>query len=170
MKGFTLIELLIVIVLIGVMSTMAMLSMGSGDQRNWQRQEAERLLQLIELAAQESIIQGTPVAVELFGGGYRFMFEENDKWHLEVPDAIFRARALHPQLFLELELDEKAVFLNRKESVLPNPEPQIVFTPDGDINSFEIKIGLIGSDETFTVMNTPESGLLMTVKADTSKP
>ena len=167
-KGFTLIELLITIVLIGIMSTVAMLAMGSGNQRDWQRQEAERLLQLFKLASQEAIIQGTPVAIELFSQGYRFMIEENGKWQPEIKDAIFRPATIHPQLTLHLELGKKPVFLGSRGN--PVPKPQIVFTPDGDINLFQIKIALTDSEDSFIVANTLKDGLLMTTKTDNSQP
>lgn len=167
-KGFTLIELLITIVLIGIMSTVAMLAMGSGNQRDWQRQEAERLLQVFKLASQEAIIQGTPVAIEFFSHSYRFMIAENGKWQPEIQDAIFRPITLHPQLTLHLELEKKPVFLGSPGN--PTPKPHIVFTPDGDINLFQISIALADSEDSFIVANTLKDGLLMTTKTGNAQP
>jgi general secretion pathway protein H len=161
-KGFTLIELLITIVLIGIISTVAVLSLGSGTQRDWQRQEAERLLQLCKLASQEAIIQGTPIALELFSQSYRFMHTEHGKWQPERQDAIFRPTALHAQLSMILELQKKPVFLSINENT--SPKPHIVFTPDGDINLFQIKMALIDGDSVFIIANTLKDGLLMTTK------
>lgn len=163
LKGFTLIELLIVIVLIGIVSSMTMLSMNSGSQRDQQKQEAERLLQLFQLASQEAIIRGEPVAVEYDRHGYRFMMMDNGRWRTEIQDALFKPRTLHPQLFIDLQLDKQAIVLGDQANALPNPH--IVFTPDGDISLFLIKIGLNGSDETFIVSNSLNNGLTVAAQS-----
>lgn len=164
-KGFTLIELLIVIVLIGIIGSMTMLSIGSGNQRDRQKQEAERLLQLLQLASQEAIIQGMPVALEYYRHGYRFLMMNNGQWHTETQDALFMPRALHPQLFIELKIEKQAIPLY--DQAKPVPDPQIVFTPDGDISLFQVTIGLTGSDELLTVTNTPGNGLVMAAQTAT---
>ncbi len=158
-KGFTLIELLIVIVLIGIISSMTMLSIGSGNQRDQQRQEAERLLQLLQLASEEAVIRGMPVALEYYRCGYRFLTLDNGRWRTEIQDALFKPRSLHPQLFLDLQLEQQTILLRDQANAVP--EPQIVFSPDGDISLFQVKIGLNGSDEIFTLSNTLGDGLVM---------
>ncbi len=165
LKGFTLIELLIVIVLIGIVSSMTMLAIGSGNQRDQQKQEAERLLQLFQLASQEAIIRGMPVALEYYRHGYRFMTMDNGQWHTEIKDDLFKPRTLHPQLTINLQVEKNTILLRDQASAIP--DPQIVFTPDGDISLFQIKIGLNGSDEIFTVTNTLGNGLVMAAQTAT---
>ncbi|TAN64922.1 MAG: type II secretion system protein GspH [Methylobacter sp.] len=165
-KGFTLIELLIVIVLIGIISSMAMLSMNSGNQRDQQKQEAERLLQLFQLASQEAIIRGMPVALEYYRHGYRFMTMNNGQWHTEIKDDLFKPRTLHPQLSIDLQVEKQAILLRDQADHVP--DPQIVFTPDGDISLFQITIALNGSDETFTLTNTLNNGLVIAAQTATS--
>jgi general secretion pathway protein H len=161
MKGFTLIELLIVIVLIGVISTMALLSMGFGDQQNWQRWEAERLLHLFELASQESVVKNAPVAVELFSSGYRFMSTDHDQWQIDEKDDLFKPRELQAQITLGLLLDKKSIHLKKNNKSLEAPEPQIIFTPDGGLGLFQVRVLLAESDAIYTIENTAENGLLM---------
>ncbi|MFI3119766.1 MAG: type II secretion system minor pseudopilin GspH [Methylococcaceae bacterium] len=164
LKGFTLIELLIVIVLIGIVSSMTMLSMNNtGNLRDQQKQEAERLLHLFQLASQEAIIRGEPVAVEYDRHGYRFMMMDNGRWRTEIQDALFKPRTLHPQLFIDLQLDKQAILLHDQANAVPNPH--IVFTPDGDISLFRINIGLNGSDETFIVSNSLNNGLTVAAQS-----
>lgn len=159
LKGFTLIELLIVIVLIGIISSMTMLAIGSGNQRDQQKQEAERLLQLFQLASQEAIIRGMPVALEYYRHGYRFMTMDDGQWHTEIKDDLFKPRTLHSQLLIDLQVEKRAISLRDQAGF--SPDPQIVFTPDGDISLCQIKIGLNGSDQIFILSNTLGDGLVM---------
>ena len=166
-KGFTLIELLVVIVLIGIMGSITMLSIGSGNQRDQQRQEAERLLQLLQLASQEAIIRGMPVALECYRHGYRFITMDDGRWQAEIDDAVFKPRTLHPQIAIDLTIENRAVLLRDREH--SPPDPQIVFTPDGDMNEFQVNIGLQDSDERFSVGNTLKDGLALSMQTAASR-
>ena len=46
MKGFTLLEVMIVVVVIGIISSMTLLKMGDGGQSQWQQQEALSLIHI----------------------------------------------------------------------------------------------------------------------------
>ena len=52
-KGFTLIELLVVIVLLGIVTSFAVLSMGTGSSERKMEEEAKRLHALIKLVREE---------------------------------------------------------------------------------------------------------------------
>lgn len=161
MKGFTLIELLIVMVLIGLITGMAMLSMGTADPHEQQKLEAERLVKLLELASQESIARGDIIGLEIFSKGYRFAAVENQKWRQESTDMVFRPRTLMPQMLLALDMEQQAVTLMPEAIQASDPHPQIVFTPDGDMDLFNIKMTLKNSYSIFVVKNTPKDGLVI---------
>jgi general secretion pathway protein H len=161
-RGFTLMELLVVLVLIGIIGGMATLSINTSGPRDWQKQEAERLLQLFTLASQEAMVRGAPMGLECYLHGYRFLSISKNKWQPEVSDDLFRARELRPQVFMTLIIDKQAVVLTDKTNTMPNPKPQLVFTPDGELPDFQLAIGLQDSKETFTVANTAAQGLAMT--------
>jgi general secretion pathway protein H len=162
-KGFTLIEILIVIVLIGIMSGMTMLTIGSGGQRDQQQQEAEQLKQLLQMASDEAGVQGEPLALEYNAHGYRFLALAKGRWQADIKDALFRPRTLHPQLALELKVDNKPVTLQDtdKYALAVRPRPHIVFMPDGDMTLFQLKLMLPDSDEVVTVANTLKDGLIV---------
>ncbi|MDD2722731.1 MAG: type II secretion system minor pseudopilin GspH [Methylovulum sp.] len=161
-KGFTLLELLIVIVIIGIMGSLVTLSMRSGTQRDQQRQEAERIVALFNLATQEAMVRGMPMALECNRHGYRFLNLADGEWRTETEDAIFRERTLPAQLALSLMLDKQPLALIETTAGTSKPDPQIVFTPDGDMGLFQITLNLQDSEETFTVSNTAKDGLIMT--------
>ncbi|TCV87637.1 type II transport protein GspH [Methylomonas methanica] len=155
-------------VLIGLMSSMAMLAMGNADHSKQQQLEVERLAKLLELAEQEAMIRGESIGLELVGQGYRFLVPAQGKWQPENNDALFRQRDLPAGMALALTLDEKPVYLNNRFGGKVHPEPQIVFTPDGAVDVFQIALDLAKSDLRFWLSNTADEGLA--VSSVTIKP
>ena len=160
-KGFTLIELLIVIVLIGVVTGMAMLAVGTANPRDLQKVEAERLLKLLELASEEAVARGEVIGLELFSQGYRFAVVQQNKWQADTQDMVFRTRELKPQLLLKLTMGEDDVVLSRNPNLATTPRPQIVLTPDGDIELFKIRLSLKDGGGSFVVNNSQDNGLVI---------
>ena len=160
-KGFTLIELLIVLVLIGLITGMAMLSMGTADPRDQQKLEADRLVKLIALATQEAITRGEVMGLELFDHSYRFAVIKKQKWQPETIDLVFKERELLPQMTLTFAMHQQNVFLNKKALVGSEPKPQIILTPDGEMDLFQISLNMQNSNSTFLLSNTQQNGLII---------
>jgi len=146
-------------VLIGLMAGMAVLAMGNADRSKQQQLEAERLAMLLELAEQEAMVRGEVVALELFSEGYRFLSLQKDEWLPETVDQLFKPRTLNARMQLSLKLDEKPVYLNKRPGFTVHPEPQIILTPDGASEVFQIGIAQHDSDSLYFVANTAEEGL-----------
>ena len=161
-KGFTLIELLIVLVLIGLITGMAMLSMGTADPRDQQKLEADRLVKLLELATQEAITRGDVMGLELFTHGYRFTVIKKQKWQPEMTDMVFKARELMPQMSLAFTVHQQDVKLTNQAIESVEPKPQIILTPDGELELFQIRITMQNSNSTFILSNTQQEGLIIT--------
>lgn len=91
-RGFTLIELLVVLVLMGVLAGLVTMSATPGAQRTL-RFEADRLAQLLMLAAEESQVRGAPIRFETDPQGYRFMLFRDRQWRALQDDTELRARS-----------------------------------------------------------------------------
>lgn len=160
-KGFTLIELLIVIVLIGVVTGMAMLAVGTANPRDQQKVEAERLVKLLELASEEAVARGEVMGLELFSQGYRFAVVQRNKWQADTKDMVFRTRELKPQVLLKLSMGKDDIVLSRSPNQALTPRPQIILTPDGDMELFKIRLTLKDGGDCFVVNNTQDDGLVI---------
>ena len=72
-SGFTLIEILVVIVIIGIVMSIAMLSITLVGGDNQLRDEARRIISLVEVAQDEALLQGREFGLEFMQGSYRFV-------------------------------------------------------------------------------------------------
>jgi general secretion pathway protein H len=89
--GFTLIEMLVVIVLAGILISVVTISVAP-DPRQKLAREAERVGQLMALAADEARIRQLPIVWEADLRGYRFVAEVGGERRLLGEDDLLRER------------------------------------------------------------------------------
>lgn len=138
--GFTLLELLIVIVLIGVMATFAVLSLGSRALDDRLDTEARRLNELIALASEEAVLQGTELGFIHTADGYAFLALKDGKW-LPLEDAgSLRPRAIHEPLYLELRVEDRPVPPARLDDEKVELKPQVLLLSSGEATAFRLNL------------------------------
>jgi len=106
-RGFTLIELLVVLLVMGLCAGLVA-AISQPDDRARLRVEAERLAQLLDLAALESRFSGKPIAWTAEATQYRFWRWRDDAGWSEARDDSLRARSLPPGMAistLRIEFD-----------------------------------------------------------------
>jgi len=131
-RGFTLIELLVVLLIMGLLAGLAG-AIVRPDDRGLLRLEAERLAQLLDLAAAESRLTGDAIAWTTDGSGYRFWRMTEDAGWSEVRDQdLLRARML-PQ--------GMAISRLRVDNV-PAGERRLVFAPYAPPLPFTVELSL----------------------------
>lgn len=94
-RGFTLIEIMVVMVIVGVMVGMiSLVASGNRDKRELEN-EARRLIAVLQMAADEAVMQNVEIGLELTEDGYSFRgFDEKNRQWIEMPQ-----RFLMPSLF-----------------------------------------------------------------------
>ena len=90
-RGFTLIEMLVVIVLAGILISVVSISV-TPDPRQKLMREAQRIGQLMTLAADEARIRQLPIVWEADLRGYRFVSEVGGERQLLTGDDLLRER------------------------------------------------------------------------------
>lgn len=174
--AFTLIEILVVVVIVGIISAVAMLSLGIlGDDRDLQR-EARRLSSLIQLAGDEAMMQGRDFGLELVRSGYRFVEHDplTEQWVELVGDEILRPRQLENEAEFDLYLEDRRIQLDneaadiefdeddederRDENLIDDYTPHILIMSSGDISPFELTIfrDIDRTEITITMLPTGE--------------
>lgn len=89
--GFTLIEMLVVIVLAGILISVVSISV-TPDPRQKLMREAQRISQLMTLAADEARIRQLPIFWEADLRGYRFVAEVGGERQMLTGDDLLRER------------------------------------------------------------------------------
>ena len=136
-KGFTLIELLVVIVLLGIVTSFAVLSMGSGSAERKMEEEAKRLHALIKLVREESIIQAKEIAMEINKNEYTFLEYKDKKW-IPLANKIFHARSIKNELEFRVDAETQSkIFESDKQKLL-----RLYFLSSGEQTPFEMKINV----------------------------
>lgn len=140
--GFSLLELLVVATIIAVFAGAAVLSLGSlGSDRELQR-EAARLQGLIDLLAEEAVLESRDYGLLFSETGYRFyVFDyQTLTWLEPVGDRLLAERMLEEPLQLSLELDDREVRLAQDFDAMDvneQPEPQVIVFGSGEVTPFQ---------------------------------
>ena len=148
--GFTLIEILVVIVIVGIVMSIAILSVTLAGGDSQLREEAQRMVSLVEVAQDESLLQGREFGLEFMQGAYRFVeFDPlTRQWGEIVGDDTLRLRELPEELELELFIEDRRVVLRTdparmraEENARPGVEqyaPHVLIYSSGDMSPFEL--------------------------------
>jgi general secretion pathway protein H len=143
-SGFTLIEMLVVLLIMGIFVGLVA-TITQPDERALLRVEAERLAQLLDLAANKSRLTGRPTAWTADAHSYRFwQFSEDTYWTEIRDDDTLRARAL-PQ--------GMAIFGLQVENMRSAQPMRLEFTPYGQPLSFSVQLS--SGDARETVAGSP---------------
>lgn len=130
---------MVTIVVIGLASgAMLQISVGSPDKRL--KKEAQRLHQLLRLAADEALLNLDIVGVHALTDGYAFYRRKIDdegavSWEPFDAGGRMRQRELPQDIALELELEAQAVVLNSaaEQQAEEDPlTPHVWILPDGE--------------------------------------
>jgi general secretion pathway protein H len=131
--GFTLIEVLVVLLIMGLMVGMVS-AIVRPDDRELACVEADRLAQLLDLAATEARLTGLSVAWTPDAQGYRFWRMTEDAQWAELRDS----DALRPRILPE----GMRVAAMQVENVPVTRDMRLEFTPQGRVFSFSIDMTL----------------------------
>lgn len=149
-NGFSLIEVLVVVVIVGIVMSIAVLSLSLVGGGQDVREEAQRMVTLVEIAQDESMLQGREFGLEFMEGSYRFL-ELNPltgQWGEIFGDDTLRLRQLPEEIELALFIEDRRVLLKRDPAQTADDEerergveafvPHVLIYSSGDITPFEL--------------------------------
>jgi general secretion pathway protein H len=134
-SGFTLIELLVVLLIMGLAAGLIGTLARPAD-RALLRVEAERLAQLLELAAAESRLTGKPIAFTAETSKYSFSRWRGDAGWSEASEDSLRPRSLPPGMAisgLRIEFDPYVPVAYELQMSLGEARSAITASPLGEV-------------------------------------
>ena len=156
--GFTLLEVLVVIVIIGILTSMAVISVNVLGGDHEMQQEAERLQAILLQSREDAIMQSRDLGLRLDETAYEFLEYDGrtGKWVAVENDPLLRARTLPEGLRLGLRVEDRAVQLKTMQPATDRDpiSPQVVLQAAGDLVPFDLLLSREGTDQKRRVSGT----------------
>ena len=134
-QGFTLLEVMVVLVLVGIITSFAVLSMGNHERREDIGDIARQLAVIMELNQQEAILLGEQRGILFNDNGYDLrVFSGDNYWRRLQGSELFADYHLPGDIKLTLEVEGQAVAFNDAEI------PQVLFFSSGEMTDFQLML------------------------------
>jgi general secretion pathway protein H len=157
-SGFTLLEVLVVLVIIGIVTTMAVVSVNVLGGDHEMQQESERLLAILTQAREDAVLQSRDLGFRLDETGYEFLAYDGrtTRWITIEGDPLLRQRSLPDGMRLTLRLEDRDVKLKPREPATElNPIlPQVILQASGDLVPFDLGLTRDGTEEQRRISGT----------------
>ena len=159
--GFTLVEILVVIVIIGIITIGALLSMSFIGPDRELHTEGDRIADLMNYAQEQGELQTRELGLYCTDHSYRFLVFDARR-NLWVPvddDDALRTRSLPDSIRLQLVVEGRDVVLasladeqKKKSSAPAQLQPHVMIFSNGDLSSFKLTLGRDGTEQTVTLL------------------
>jgi general secretion pathway protein H len=158
-RGFTLIEILVVVVIIGIITVGALLSMSFTGPDSELHNEGERLADLMNYAEDQGALQTREYGLYCTDHSYQFLAFDarRNLWVPITDDDALRPRALPDAIKLQLDVEGREVVLasvadEQKKKIAPaDLQPHVMIFSNGDLTSFRVTLGREGTEQTVNV-------------------
>ncbi len=131
-RGFTLIEMLVTVVILAVLASVLVLSVGAGDEEQRLRREVERLQARIVYACERAELTGREVGLHLRAGGYAFSAMQGEGWRFIEDDPALKRTQLATSI--TLSADDEALVESFAE------QPQFLCFASGEATPLTIEL------------------------------
>ncbi|HTV80155.1 MAG TPA: type II secretion system minor pseudopilin GspH [Steroidobacteraceae bacterium] len=159
--GFTLVEILVVVVIIGIITVGALLSLSFLGPDRQLHTEADRIADLMNYAQEQGELQTREMGLYCTDHSYRFLVFDARR-NLWVPiddDDALRARTLPDSIRLQLVVEGRDVVLataadeqQKKSSAPAQLQPHVMIFSNGDLTSFKLTLAREGAADTVTLV------------------
>lgn len=149
------------VVLIGIILTFAVRSVGDGGRQDRILREAQRLSALVELVGEEAILKSAVIGLRFERSGYGFVTHDGEKWVAVERDDLLKPHQLDGMMELGLLVEGYSVDLEQEtpdEVEEQGAIPHVVFLPSGERTPFELALRYV-DDESGYLLHVPPLGL-----------
>lgn len=176
-QGFTLLEVLLVLVLMGLATSVVVPTIGIGSSPQQLEQQARQLALQIEFAARQAMMDGRNYGLSETDEGYRFVSWQSDQWLPVENDRFMQAVTLdeslqmeirhgssHWQAALEYESRNQSSLLEKDFAVIEKQEryePELLFWSSGEISPADVAFCFEDKQQSCWLVTLEEAGQLL---------
>jgi general secretion pathway protein H len=149
-KGFTLVEILVVIVIIAVVISLTLLSVGATGRDSQLDEESRRIEGLVGLLHERALLEGRDFGLRIEPAAYEFVVYDSrhDRWAMLDQEREFRHRELPKGISFQLQLDSQTVVIKPIDRNLSSGDvqnPQVAIAASGEGTPFRLTLQRDGS-------------------------
>ena len=162
-RGFTLIEILVVVVIIAVLTTVAMLSVGTLGKDRGLDDEGDRYTDVAAAVTEQAQLEGRDFGVHFDPTGYEVLVyaSRRQRWESLPDDRLYGRRDLPAGVTPTLEIEGKTLLLGRDHPDAPRA-PQVLFFSSGDVSPYRLTLARDGTDSQWLLEGRADGTLLVT--------
>lgn len=156
-RGFTLLEILVVVVIIAVLTTVGMLSMGNLGQDRGLDAELDRYGDVLAAAFEQAQLESRDYGVHYGPSSYEILTyaPERQRWEPVLEDRLFEEHRLPDGVEFRVEIEGRMLKLGMEKPTDP-VVPQVVLFASGDVTPYRLGLVRQGVDRTITIVGAPD--------------
>jgi general secretion pathway protein H len=145
-KGFTLVEILVVVVIMAIVISLAILSVGTTGRDTQLDEESRRIEGLVGLLHERALLEGRDFGLRIEPSAYEFVVYDpiRDRWMPLDQEQEFRHRELPKGISFQLQLDSQIVVIKPIDRTLAGdqapPGPQVAIAASGEGTPFRLTL------------------------------
>jgi general secretion pathway protein H len=145
-RGFTLVEILVVVVIMAIVISLAILSVGTTGRDTQLDEETRRIEGLVGLLHERALLEGRDFGMRIEPAAYEFVVYEprRDRWMPLDQEQEFRHRELPKGLSFQLQLDSQVVVIKPLDRNLSSDAvpagPQVAIAASGEGTPFRLTL------------------------------
>jgi general secretion pathway protein H len=145
-EGFTLVEILVVVVIMAIVISLAVLSIGTTGRDAQLDEESRRIEGLVGLLHERALLEGRDFGLRIEPAAYEFVVYDSrrDRWMPLDQEHEFRHRDLPKGVSFQLQLDSQIVVIKPMDRKLSSdvapPAPQLAIAASGEGTPFRLTL------------------------------
>ncbi|WP_227712344.1 type II secretion system minor pseudopilin GspH [Marinobacter zhanjiangensis] len=171
-SGFTMIEIMVVLVLVGLLASLAVVNLGGGSQQREMTSKIRELYVLMQTASEQAILNNEELGLVIDEQGYRFVvYDEREREWKTESERLFQGRGfpewMSVVLFSEGDIPRLAS-RDDEDDEDTRLQPDIVFYSSGETTPFELEFQLTqSSDRVYSLVADGLNEIEMKTPSDT---
>jgi general secretion pathway protein H len=163
LRGFTLVEILVVVVIMAVLTTVAMLSIGTLGKDRGLDDEGDRYTDVAAAVTEQAQLEGRDFGVYFGPASYEVLVyvPRHQRWETLPDDRLYEKRELPAGVAPTLEIEGKVLLLDREKAGEPHA-PQVLIFSSGDVSPYRLTLAREGTDAKWQLEGRADGTLLVT--------